>query len=195
MTAPVELRLGGWGGLSGGSWWQRRLGGLLVLAYVPAVAVLLLGQYLAAAILAVLGTVVVVMVARATRATRAVGPAVPAAAFADDNGIGWSTDHAEFYAWSSIERVELGMNQPGGRLIAAAGMNTGTVRTGDDFVITLVTGGVPHEVTPVRAAYNGRRIPFGEGVAALARAHGVRVRVLTLGWGREDANVEDVRLG
>lgn len=191
MTAPVELRLGGWG-LSGGSWWQRRLGGLLVLAYVPTVAVLLLGQYLVAAILAVLGTVLVVAVVRASRAGR---PAVPVAAYADDNGIGWSTDHAEFYAWSSIDQVELGMNQPGGKLIAAMGMNTGTVRTGDDFVITLVTGGVPHEITPVRGAYNSRRVPFGEGVAALARAHGVRVRVLTLGWGREDANVEDIRLG
>lgn len=192
MTAPVELRLGAWAGLSGGSWWQRRLSGLLVLAYVPAVAVLLLGEYVAAAVLAVLGTVVVVAVVRAARAAK---PAARVAAYADDKGIGWSTDHAEFFAWSSIDRVELGMNQPGGRLVAAMGMNTGTVRTGDDFVITLVSGGVPHEITPVRGAYNGRRVPFGEGVAALARAHGVRVRVLTLGWGREDANVEDVRFG
>jgi len=191
MTAPVELRLGGWG-LSGGSWWQRRLSGLLVLAYVPAVAVLLFGQYLAAAILAVLATAVVVVVARAARAGR---PAAPVAAYADDRGIGWSTDHAEFFAWPSIDQVELGMNQPGGRLLSAMGMNTGTVRTGDDFVVTVVSGGVPHEITPVRGAYNGRRVPFGEGVAALARAHGVRVRVLTLGWGREDANVEDVRFG
>jgi hypothetical protein len=192
VSGPVELRLGRWGGLSGGSWWQRRLSGLLVLAYVPAVAVLLFGRYLAAALLAVLATAVVAALARAVRTSR---PGAPVAAYADDSGIGWSTDHREFFAWASIERVELGMNQPGGRLIAAMGMNTGTVRTGDDFVITVVSGGVPHEVTPVRGAYNGRRVPFGEGVAALARAHGVRVRVLTLGWGREDANVEDVRLG
>lgn len=187
MTAPAErvtLRLGPYARLEGGGLVQRAAGGLLVIPFIPAAALLVLHFYLAALLFLVLALVGVVAFGRLAR------PADKVTAFADAAGIHWVSGRPASIPWERMDWVELGRNQPGGALLAATGMNTGTYRTGEFFMITVVSGGVPHEVAPVRAAWSSSRKAFGAGVAALARARGVRVRVLTLGWGVEDANCE-----
>lgn len=187
MTAPAErvtLRLGPYARLEGGGLAQRAAGGLLVIPFVPAAALFLLHFYLAALIFLVLAVAGVVAFARLAR------PAEKVTAFADAAGIHWYSGRPVSIPWERMDWVELGNNQPGGTLLAGLGMNTGNYRTGEFFMITVVSGGVPYEVSPVRAAWSSARKAFGAGVAALARAHGVRVRVLTLGWGVEDANCE-----
>lgn len=192
MTAPpdrITLRLGPFARLEGGGVVQRVSGALLVIPFIPAAALFVLHFYLAALIFLVLGGLGVVAFGRLAR------PAEKVTAFADAAGIHWVSGRPASIPWERMDWVELGHNQPGGKLLAAMGMNTGNYRTGQFFMITVVSGGVPYEVSPVRAAWTSSRKAFGEGVAALARAHGVRVRVLTPGWGREDANCEAPQLG
>lgn len=181
---PVTLRLGAFGRVEGGSLLQRQFGALIVLPYLPALLMLLGRLYLFAAIWALAWTAGLVLILAKAR------PGSTVTATADDAGIRWHTDRTSSIAWPDMDRVELGRTQPGGKLLAATGMNTGNVRTGDRLMVTVVSGGVPYEVTPVRGARSRSRIAFGAGVARLARSHGVPVRVLTLGWGREDANYE-----
>jgi hypothetical protein len=185
----VTLKLGAYARLNGGNVAQRTGSGLLALPFMPAIALFLLRFYLTALVFLVVAVVGVIAFMRLAR------PAAKVTAFADAAGIHWYSGGPASVPWERMDWVELGNNQPGGKLIAAMGMNTGNVRTGDYLTVTVVSGGTPYEVMPVRGAGAASRKAFGEGVAALARAHGVRVRVLTLGWGTEDANCEAPQLG
>lgn len=185
----VTLKLGSFSRADGGSFRQRQASTLMIVTFVPAIALLILHVYLARL---VLGAVTVLAVVLAVRVVR---PGARVTAFADAEGIHWVSDRPTGIAWDRMDWVELSRTQPGGKLLATMGMNAGNYRTGDQFMITVVSGGMPCEVTPVRAAWAASRKAFGAGVAALARAHGVQVRVLTLGWGREDVNYEAPRMG
>ncbi len=124
------------------------------------------------------------------------GKHVRGSAWADEQGVHWRSIRGDRdVAWPEIDWIELGGSQPGGTLIAALGMNErATTRTGDHLGVTVVSGGLPHVMYPTWTAASSDLIRFGEQLAAYARAHNARVRVLQGDWGRENVHREETRL-